>query len=216
MYTCGITPYDATHLGHATVYVVYDVLQRRLRDLGHDTRCVRNITDVDDPLLREGQAARCALPRSRCGRGGAVRQRHEGAQRASGVQRAACDLRDPRHPWLHRDGARPRPRVSGRRRGVLRRHLVPRLRRGQQLHARRDDRARTRARWQRRRPVQAQPPRLRALAAVGRRGADVGDDVGTRSSRVAHRVLGARAPRARHDDRSPRWRLRPDLPAPRV
>ncbi len=51
MYTCGITPYDATHLGHAAVYVTYDVLQRRLRDLGHDTRCVRNITDVDDPLL---------------------------------------------------------------------------------------------------------------------------------------------------------------------
>jgi L-cysteine:1D-myo-inositol 2-amino-2-deoxy-alpha-D-glucopyranoside ligase len=51
MYTCGITPYAAAHLGHATVYVTYDVLQRRLRDLGHDTRCVRNITDVDDPLL---------------------------------------------------------------------------------------------------------------------------------------------------------------------
>ncbi len=55
MYTCGITPYDATHLGHATVYVVYDVLQRRLRDLGHDTRCVRNITDVDDPLLAKAK-----------------------------------------------------------------------------------------------------------------------------------------------------------------
>jgi L-cysteine:1D-myo-inositol 2-amino-2-deoxy-alpha-D-glucopyranoside ligase len=51
MYTCGITPYDATHLGHATVYVTYDVLQRRLRDIGHQTHCVRNITDVDDPLL---------------------------------------------------------------------------------------------------------------------------------------------------------------------
>ena len=51
MYTCGITPYDATHLGHATVYVTYDVLQRRLRDLGHETRCVRNITDVDDSIL---------------------------------------------------------------------------------------------------------------------------------------------------------------------
>ena len=55
MYTCGITPYDATHLGHATVYVVYDVLQRRLRDLGHETRCVRNITDVDDPLLAKAR-----------------------------------------------------------------------------------------------------------------------------------------------------------------
>ncbi|MEX2658959.1 MAG: cysteine--tRNA ligase [Acidimicrobiales bacterium] len=51
MYTCGITPYDSTHIGHAATYVVYDVLQRRLRDLGHGTRCVRNITDVDDPLL---------------------------------------------------------------------------------------------------------------------------------------------------------------------
>jgi len=55
IYTCGITPYDATHLGHATVYVGYDVLQRRLRDLGHETRCVRNITDVDDDLLRKAR-----------------------------------------------------------------------------------------------------------------------------------------------------------------
>src|SRR3546814_12429919 len=54
MYTCGITPYDATHLGHAAVYVTYDVLQRRLRDLGHDPHCVRNITDVADSIL--GQA----------------------------------------------------------------------------------------------------------------------------------------------------------------
>ena len=51
MYTCGITPYDATHFGHAATYLAYDVLQRRLRDRGHDTRCVRNITDVDDSLL---------------------------------------------------------------------------------------------------------------------------------------------------------------------
>ncbi len=55
MYTCGITPYDAAHMGHAAVYVTYDVLQRRLRDLGHDTRCVRNITDVDDPLLAKAR-----------------------------------------------------------------------------------------------------------------------------------------------------------------
>lgn len=51
MYTCGITPYDATHFGHAATYLTYDVLQRRLRDRGHDTKCVRNITDVDDSLL---------------------------------------------------------------------------------------------------------------------------------------------------------------------
>ncbi len=55
MYTCGITPYDAAHLGHAAVYVTYDVLQRRLRDLGHRTECVRNITDVDDDILRKAR-----------------------------------------------------------------------------------------------------------------------------------------------------------------
>ena len=55
MYTCGITPYDSAHVGHAAVYLTYDVMQRRLRDLGHETRCVRNITDVDDPLLEKAR-----------------------------------------------------------------------------------------------------------------------------------------------------------------
>jgi L-cysteine:1D-myo-inositol 2-amino-2-deoxy-alpha-D-glucopyranoside ligase len=55
MYTCGITPYDATHIGHAATYVAYDVLQRRLRDLGHDTQCVRNVTDVDDDILKKAR-----------------------------------------------------------------------------------------------------------------------------------------------------------------
>jgi len=55
MYTCGITPYDATHVGHASTYLVYDVLQRRLADLGHRIRLVRNITDVDDPLLTKAR-----------------------------------------------------------------------------------------------------------------------------------------------------------------
>jgi L-cysteine:1D-myo-inositol 2-amino-2-deoxy-alpha-D-glucopyranoside ligase len=56
LYTCGITPYDAAHLGHVATYLAYDVLQRRLRDLGHETRCVRNITDVDDDLLRKARS----------------------------------------------------------------------------------------------------------------------------------------------------------------
>ncbi len=51
LYVCGITPYDATHLGHAATYITYDVLQRRLLDLGHGVRYVRNITDVDDDML---------------------------------------------------------------------------------------------------------------------------------------------------------------------
>ena len=55
MYSCGITPYDAAHLGHAAVYLYFDMLQRRLRDAGHDTRCVRNVTDVDDDILRKAR-----------------------------------------------------------------------------------------------------------------------------------------------------------------
>ena len=52
MYSCGITPYDAAHLGHAAVYLYFDMLQRRLQDAGHETKCVRNVTDVDDDILR--------------------------------------------------------------------------------------------------------------------------------------------------------------------
>jgi L-cysteine:1D-myo-inositol 2-amino-2-deoxy-alpha-D-glucopyranoside ligase len=55
MYTCGITPYDATHLGHAATFLAYDVLQRRLIDRGHTVTCVRNVTDVDDPLFAKAR-----------------------------------------------------------------------------------------------------------------------------------------------------------------
>lgn len=55
MYTCGITPYDATHLGHASTFLFYDILQRRLIDRGHTVRCVRNVTDVDDPLFAKAR-----------------------------------------------------------------------------------------------------------------------------------------------------------------
>jgi len=55
MYTCGITPYDATHIGHAATFIAYDVLQRRLIDIGHEVRCVRNVTDVDDPLFAKAR-----------------------------------------------------------------------------------------------------------------------------------------------------------------
>ncbi len=58
MYTCGITPYDAAHIGHAATYVAFDVLQRRLRGRGHETRCVRNVTDVDDDILRKARELR--------------------------------------------------------------------------------------------------------------------------------------------------------------
>jgi len=55
LYTCGITPYDAAHLGHAATYLAFDILQRRIRDLGQETRLVRNVTDVDDDILRKAR-----------------------------------------------------------------------------------------------------------------------------------------------------------------
>jgi len=51
LYACGITPYDATHMGHAATYLAWDLLVRAWRDAGHDVAYVQNITDVDDPLL---------------------------------------------------------------------------------------------------------------------------------------------------------------------
>lgn len=51
VYVCGITPYDATHLGHAATYVAFDELIRVLRDSGREVRYAQNVTDVDDPLL---------------------------------------------------------------------------------------------------------------------------------------------------------------------
>ncbi|GAC1325712.1 MAG: cysteine--1-D-myo-inosityl 2-amino-2-deoxy-alpha-D-glucopyranoside ligase [Mycobacteriales bacterium] len=56
MYVCGITPYDATHLGHAATYLAFDLLNRAWRDGGHDVDYVQNVTDVDDPLLERATA----------------------------------------------------------------------------------------------------------------------------------------------------------------
>lgn len=55
MYVCGITPYDATHLGHANTYLTFDLVNRVWRDLGHTVHYVQNVTDVDDPLLERAQ-----------------------------------------------------------------------------------------------------------------------------------------------------------------
>lgn len=56
LYVCGITPYDATHIGHANTYLAYDTLNRVLRDSGLTVRYVQNVTDVDDPLLERANA----------------------------------------------------------------------------------------------------------------------------------------------------------------
>lgn len=50
IYVCGVTPYDSAHIGHIFTFLTYDLLQRRLEDLGYQVKLVRNITDVDEPI----------------------------------------------------------------------------------------------------------------------------------------------------------------------
>jgi L-cysteine:1D-myo-inositol 2-amino-2-deoxy-alpha-D-glucopyranoside ligase len=56
LYVCGITPYDATHMGHASTYVAFDLLHRSWLDAGHSVTYVQNVTDIDDPLLERAVA----------------------------------------------------------------------------------------------------------------------------------------------------------------
>ncbi|MHA7156143.1 cysteine--1-D-myo-inosityl 2-amino-2-deoxy-alpha-D-glucopyranoside ligase [Arthrobacter sp. TMN-50] len=56
LYVCGITPYDATHMGHAATYVAFDLLNRLWRDSGAVVNYVQNVTDIDDPLLERAAA----------------------------------------------------------------------------------------------------------------------------------------------------------------
>jgi L-cysteine:1D-myo-inositol 2-amino-2-deoxy-alpha-D-glucopyranoside ligase len=55
LYVCGITPYDATHMGHAATYVAFDLLYRAWRNSGHEVVYVQNVTDVDDPLFERAE-----------------------------------------------------------------------------------------------------------------------------------------------------------------
>lgn len=56
IYVCGITPYDAAHLGHAATYLAFDLVQRMWLDAGHRVHYVQNVTDIDDPLLERAAA----------------------------------------------------------------------------------------------------------------------------------------------------------------
>jgi L-cysteine:1D-myo-inositol 2-amino-2-deoxy-alpha-D-glucopyranoside ligase len=55
MYVCGITPYDATHLGHAATMIAFDLINRVWRDMGRAVNYVQNVTDIDDPLLERAE-----------------------------------------------------------------------------------------------------------------------------------------------------------------
>lgn len=126
MYVCGITPYDATHLGHAATYLAFDLVNRYWRDLGHDVHYVQNVTDIDDPLLERAardqddwvvlgmretalfredmEALRVVPPRHYVG---AVEAMGEIAELVGKLlaEGAAYRLDDPRHPDVYFDSA---------------------------------------------------------------------------------------------------------------
>ena len=97
MYVCGITPYDSTHLGHAATYLTYDLLIRRLEELGHEVRMVRNVTDVDDSILpkaRELGVPYLDLAEAELAR---FRSDMEALDMRPAGRRATRDRGDPRH-----------------------------------------------------------------------------------------------------------------------
>ena len=197
MYVCGITPYDATHLGHANTYVAFDLLNRAWRDAGLLVNYVQNVTDVDDPLIeradRDGvdwreladsqialfredmEALNVLAPASYVGAVEAIPlivelvERH---QREGTVY--AVD--DPEHPDLYFEQAADPTFLSLS-------HLSPEA-----------GAARVRRTGRRPRPArQARPARRPGLAprATGR--ARLGVALRPRPARLAHRVHGDRA-----------------------
>ena len=193
MYSCGITPYDAAHLGHAAVYLYFDMLQRRLQDAGHETRCVRNVTDVDDDILRKARelgvhyldlaAEEMARFDAEMGLLNLLPVYSE-PRATSAISEILSLIGDALEavsrtsPAVRSTSAwRPSPssaRISGFDRG----HML-------ELAAEHGGQPRG--------PQQARPARLRAVAAVAARRAGVGVALGAGTARVAHRVLGARA-----------------------
>ena len=225
LYVCGITPYDATHLGHAATYVTFDLLGRVLRDSGHRVRYVQNITDIDDPLLE--RAERDGIPWQEL----ATREIalfREDMTALGGHPARRVPRRRREHPHLrgpHRTARRRRPRVCRARprrlaRGCARRLLRggprPALRLGQPPRRGRHARGLRRARRRPRPRGQARPARRAALAGAPRGRAGVGRRVARLGpARLAHRVRLHRPRPPRGARRRAGRRHRPDLPAPR-
>ncbi|MEZ4553886.1 MAG: cysteine--tRNA ligase [Dehalococcoidia bacterium] len=62
MYVCGITPYDVGHLGHALVFVTFDVVRRYLEFNSYEVRHIQNITDIDDDMVRKSRELGISIP----------------------------------------------------------------------------------------------------------------------------------------------------------
>ena len=185
MYSCGITPYDSAHLGHAAVYLTFDILQRRLRDLGHETRCVRNVTDVDDDILRKARE----LGVHYLDLAAEEIARFDADMAALGLLPAWSEPRATSaiSEILSLIGAVLDGGHAYQSGGAVYFDVttLPRVRRRSATSTEADDAgAGGRARRQPRRPQQARPARLRAVAAVAARRAGLGVALGPGPARA--------------------------------
>ncbi len=216
MYTCGITPYDATHLGHAATFIAYDVLQRRLLDRGHTVRCVRNVTDVDDPLFAKARQLGVHYLDLAAGEEARFERDMEAlnALPVASSPRASSAIPDIRgfigmvldRGFAYEAGGSVYFDVTKFESfGSLSHYTYDEMiifakERGGNI----DD------------PNKRSPLDFVLWHPVGIRRAVVGHDVGPGTAGLAHRVFGAGAARTRHDDRPARRGSGPDLPPPRV
>ena len=220
MYVCGITPYDATHLGHAATYLAFDLVHRVWLDSGHRVHYVQNITDVDDPLFeraerdgidwreladretelfREDMAAlRVLPPHDYVAATEAIAEVVEVVEKmlASGAAYVVDDAEYPRRLLPRRCHPAVRLRV-----GLRPRHHAAAVRRA----------------WRRPGPRGQERRTRRADVAGGAaRRAQLAVAVRPRPARLARGMRGDRAEPHRHRPGHPGRRQRPDLPAPRV
>ena len=187
MYVCGPTVYDYAHIGNARPVVVFDVLYRLLAPLSDASpMCATSPTSTTRSSTRAAEngetdrgADRRAPPtayQSDMGGWARCRPTSSRAPRSTSAQMIAHD----------RAADRARPCLCRRRPRAVQRALDARLRPAVAAHPRRADRRRA----GRRRALQARPGRLRAVEAVDRRSAGLGQPLGPRPAGLAHRVLG--------------------------
>ncbi len=188
LYVCGPTVYQRIHVGNARAFVVFDVLYRLLRHLyGADNVVyVRNITDIDDKIIDQAREERRGHPHADRAHHGRLPRRPRRPGLPAADPRAARHRARAGHDRADRDADRARPRLRRRGPRPVQRPLDAGLRPPVRPQPRRADRRRP----GRRRPLQARPRRLRPVEALDRRPARLGQPLGPRPPRLAHRVLG--------------------------
>ncbi len=212
MYVCGMTVYDLCHLGHARVFVVFDMATRWLRASGYQVEYVRNITDIDDKIIKRA-AENGETP------GRADRAFHRGdAPGRTCARRAAARPRTARHRLCRADAGADRP-ADRQRPGLSRAQWRCLLQRAGVSHLRpavgQKPRRTAGRRARGNRPQQARSDGFRAVESRQARRAGMGIALGLGPSRLAHRMLGDERRPARQAFRHPRRRPGPAVSPPR-